>query len=93
MRQIQQSLILWSALLALVLLAGCGSKSSTNAAGLAVLQKQEEEHQEQSFAVLLLRLDGHSEQFCDECCLSQTVSFAHSLHLPFPHHVYCFISL
>jgi len=52
-----------------------------------------EEHKERSFAVPLLCLDGHSEQFCNECLLSQAVSFAHSLHLSFPHHVYCFISL
>jgi hypothetical protein len=36
MRQIQRSLILWSALLALILLAGCGSNiSTTGAAGLS----------------------------------------------------------
>jgi hypothetical protein len=61
--------------------------------GKAMLQKPEEEYQEQSFAVLFLRLDGHSEQCCDERRLSQAVSFPHSLHLSFPHHVYYFISL
>jgi len=30
-----------------------------------VLKKHEEEHEERSFPVLLLRLDGYSEQFCD----------------------------
>ncbi len=59
----------------------------------AVLQKHEEEHKERSFTVLLLCLEGHSEQFCNECRLSQAVSFDHSLHLPFPHPVSCFISL
>jgi hypothetical protein len=50
----------------------------------AVLQKPEEEHKERSFAVLPLCLDGHCEQFCEECRLPETVSFAHSLYLPFP---------
>src|SRR5258708_1178275 len=59
----------------------------------AVLQKSEEEHQEQSFAVLLPSLDGHSKQCCDKRRLSQTVSFPHSLHLPLPQHVTCFIAL
>src|SRR5258708_5825105 len=59
----------------------------------AVLQKTEEEHKERSFAGLLLCLDGHSEQFCDKRRLSQAVSFAHSLHLSFSHHMYYFISL
>jgi hypothetical protein len=30
-----------------------------------VLQKHEEVHKERSFVVLLLRLDGHSEQFLE----------------------------
>jgi hypothetical protein len=59
----------------------------------AVLQKCEEEYKGQSFAVLLLCLDGHSEPFCDECRLPQAVSFAHSLHLSFSHHVHYLISL
>jgi hypothetical protein len=42
--------------------------------GSAVLQKPEEEHKERSFAVLLLCLDGHAEQFCDKRRLSQAVS-------------------
>ena len=42
----------------------------------AVLQKAEEEHKERSFAVLLLCLDGHSEQFCDKRCLAQAVCSA-----------------
>lgn len=59
----------------------------------AVLQKHEEDHQERSPAVLLLRLDGHSEQFCDERSLVQAVSSVHSLHLSFPDHVHHLISL
>ena len=59
----------------------------------AVLQKHEEANKGRSFVIFLLCLDGHSEQFCDESRLSQAVCFAHSLHLPFSHHVYCFISL
>jgi hypothetical protein len=59
----------------------------------AVLQKHEEAHKEWSFAVLLLCLDSHSEQFCKKRHLSQTVSFAHASHLSFSHHVDCFISL
>lgn len=54
----------------------------------AVLQKSEEGDKERSFTVLLLCLDGHSEEFCDECRLTQTISFAHSLHLPLPDHVH-----
>jgi hypothetical protein len=30
-----------------------------------VLQKHEEVHKERSFVILLLRLDGHSEQFLE----------------------------
>jgi hypothetical protein len=58
-----------------------------------VLQKHEEAHKEWSFTDLLLCLDGHPEQFCDECRLPQAVSFTHASHLPFPHHVDCFLSL
>jgi hypothetical protein len=60
---------------------------------LAVLQKREEEHKERSFIVLLLSLDGHSEQLCDKRRLPQAVSFTHSLHLSFSHQRYSFISL
>ena len=58
-----------------------------------VLQKHEEDHQERSFAVLQLRLDGHSEQFCDERCLAQAVSSVHPLHLSFSDHIHRLISL
>jgi hypothetical protein len=66
---------------------------SDNICYLAVLQRYEEEYKEQSFAVLLLRLDDHSEPFCNEPCLAEALSFSHSLHLSFPHHVGCSISL
>ncbi|GHO81333.1 hypothetical protein KSD_91040 [Ktedonobacter sp. SOSP1-85] len=58
-----------------------------------MLQKHEETYKEQSIAVLLLWLDSHVEQFCNECCLAETVPFAHTLHLSFPYHVYGLISL
>jgi len=57
----------------------------------AVLQKLEEEKQEQNFTILLLCLDNYCEQFCDECRLSQAVSFPHSLHLSLPQHLDRFI--
>src|SRR5258708_5965948 len=59
----------------------------------AVLQKHEEEHKERGFTLLLQYLDRHFELFCDECRLSQAVSFAHSLHLPFSQHVHHLIPL
>lgn len=67
--------------------------SSVSGAARAVLQKHEEAHKERSFAILLLCLDGHSEQFCNECRLPQAVSSAHTSYLPFPHHVDSFIPL
>ena len=63
------------------------------ASNAVVLQKHEEDHEERRSSVLQLRLDGHSEPFCDKRRLSQAISFAHSLHLSFSHHVYYFISL
>jgi len=48
-----------------------------------VLQKHEEKTKERSFTILLLCLNGHSEQFCDELHLPQAISFAHSLRLSF----------
>jgi hypothetical protein len=53
----------------------------------AVLQKQEEENEERSVTALLRRLDGHSKQFCDECCLSQAVSFS----CPFSLGAFCLV--
>jgi hypothetical protein len=60
---------------------------------MAVLQKHEEEHKGQSFVVLLLCLDGHSEQFCNERRLPHAVSFVYSLHLSFSQRVQYLISL
>lgn len=59
----------------------------------AMLQKQEEEHQERSIAIFLLSLENHSEQFCDECCLSRAISSMYALHLSFSEHVHHLISL
>jgi len=58
-----------------------------------VLQKHKEEHKGRSFAILLLRLDGHPEQFSDEYRLSQAVASLHSLNLPFSHHIHDLVSL
>ena len=58
-----------------------------------VLQKHKEDHLEPCYAVFQLRLDGHSEEFCDKCSLTQAVTSVHSLHLSFPDHVHCLISL
>ncbi len=58
-----------------------------------MLQKHKEEPNEWSFAISLLHLDGYSEQFCDERCLTQAVSSVHPLHLSFPEHLHRLLSL
>src|SRR3981189_2555795 len=45
------------------------------------------------FLTFLLMLDSHSEEFCDERCLSCTVPFLCSLHLSLWHPLWSVISL
>lgn len=59
----------------------------------AVWQKSKEEEKERSFAALLLCLESHAEQFCNQRRLPQMLSFASSLHLSFSQPVYRFRSL
>jgi hypothetical protein len=58
---------------------------------LAVVQKQSEEHDGRE-AHLLLSLDCYSKLAGDERNLLHDVSFFHTTHLSFPHHVHHFIS-
>src|ERR1700730_5434913 len=66
----------------------CSSLSACSRAWVAgCVAKTKGEHKDQSFAIFLLCLDGHSEEFCDEPCLPQTISSIYPLHLSFPKHV------
>src|SRR5262245_37409568 len=69
------------------------SAITQNSVWWVLLQKHEEGHKGWGFTVLLLCLDGHSEQFRDEHRLSGAVSFVDSSHLSFPDHMHDLIAL